>query len=111
MSQSSHKPPFSVFLAATVVIFGMTLSAADSVGFVPYYIEGSEPRAAKVALADLPELGEEEVAPAPAVEASPEKGVEPTHITIDSIGLDLPISNPDTRDLEELDTVLKNGPA
>lgn len=122
MSQTPRNAPFSVFLAATVVIFVLTLSAADSVGFVPYYIDGTEPtRSKKLALNDLPELGEE--IPFGTVIESEGHGeksggteemqtaVAPTRIRISAIGLDLPVSNPQTRDLEELDEVLKDGPA
>src|SRR3989338_3613348 len=39
-----HKgPPPAVFLATVFVVFVLTLSAADSVGFVPDYIDGSTP--------------------------------------------------------------------
>lgn len=109
MSGTPKKAPFSVFLAATVVIFVLTLSAADSVGFVPYYIDGTEPTRSKVALKDLPMLGEEDETPV--VEEIATKGVLPTRIRISAIGLDLPITNPETRDLEKLDAVLKDGPA
>ncbi len=118
MSETPRKPPFSAFLAASVVIFVMTLSAADSIGFVPYYIDGSEPspRRAALALNDLPELGEEVAAPVvqnapvqPAVaSASAEK---PSRLRIPAIGLNLPVSNPTTRDIDELDATLKSGPA
>lgn len=109
MSQTPRKAPFSVFLAATVVIFVMTLSAADSVGFVPYYIDGSEPQ--KVAIADLPELGEEITQIAEDEPAESSEAIAPDRIRIPAIDLDLPVSNPSTRDIEELDAVLKNGPA
>lgn len=115
MSESPKKAPFSVFLAATAVIFILSLSAADSVGFVPYYIDGTPApsRENKVALSDLPELGE---VPFGTVitqegEGQAERGIEPERIRIAAIGLDLPVSNPETRDLEELDAVLKSGPA
>ena len=115
MSETPKKAPFSVFLAATAVIFILSLSAADSVGFVPYYIDGTEPtRSKKLALADLPELGEEETMqelPPPTNIPEPEITAEPERIRIAEIGLDLPVSNPDTRDLEDLDAVLKDGPA
>lgn len=117
MTETPTKAPFSVFLAASVVIFVLSLSAADSVGFVPYYVDGTEPRHTKLALNDLPELGEEMpfgtvvAKEEPAAEPVVAVAVAPTHIRINAIGLDLPISNPETRDLEELDTVLKNGPA
>lgn len=117
MSKAPQKPPFSVFLAASAVIFVLALSAADSIGFVPYYVDGTEPtRSNKLAISELPELGEEipfgtviESESDATVET--EVGVAPTRIRINAIDLDLPISNPKTRDLEELDTVLKDGPA
>lgn len=118
MTGNPQKAPVSVFLAATAVIFGLTLSAADSIGFVPYYVDGTEPTRSKLALNDLPELGEEvpfgtvikEEEETPA-DVMPEVAVAPTRIRISAIGLDLPVSNPQTRDLEELDEVLKDGPA
>jgi len=105
--KSSHsKPPFSVFLAATVVVFILALSAANSIGFVPYYIDGTAPRE-KVSIADLPELGEEETA----LPETEEEGVAPARIRIPAIDLDLPVLNPATRDIAALDEVLKDGPA
>lgn len=108
---SAHKPPKRVFFAAIIVVFFSTLSAADSVGFVPDYIDGSTSLTTSgstplstggtaVALASLPQLGEEIVV----------KGVLPTRINISAVDLDLPVQNPDTRDLEELDAYLKSGP-
>ena len=110
MSENSRTAPFSVFLAASVVIFVLSLSAADSVGFVPYYIDGTDPAPSRVAIKDLPELGEEQ-GQGTRDEGTSEAGVNPTHIRIPSIDLDLPISNPDTRDTTKLDTILQNGPA
>lgn len=96
----------SVFLAATVVIFFLALSAADSVGFVPYYIDGTPPRP-KVTVESLAAIPQEEVA-LPAEEA---EGVAPSRIRIPAIDLDLPVLNPQTRDIAALDEVLKDGPA
>lgn len=115
-SGTPTKAPVSVFLAATAVIFVLALSAADSVGFVPYYVDGTEPTRSKLALNDLPELGEEipfgtVIKEETETAATPEVAVAPTRIRIAAIGLDLPVSNPQTRDLEELDEVLKDGPA
>lgn len=105
MSAYPHRStvPFPVFAAATVFFFFSALSAADSVGFVPYFIDGTAP-ASRVAVADLPMLGEG-VAPVSAVTALP------THIAISAINLDLPVQNPQTRDIALLDTVLEKGPA
>jgi LPXTG-site transpeptidase (sortase) family protein len=96
----------SVFLAATVVIFFLALSAADSVGFVPYYIDGTPPRP-KVTVENLAQIPQEEVA----LPAEEEAGVAPTRIRIPAIDLDLPVLNPQTRDIAALDAVLKDGPA
>ncbi len=106
--KSGNKPPFTVFLAATVMIFFLSLSTADSIGFVPDYIDGSTPLTTSgsgtqnVALASLPELGQE----TPAV-----SGVEPERLIISAIDLDLAIQNPSTRDIGTLDALLQNGPA
>jgi LPXTG-site transpeptidase (sortase) family protein len=115
----SRKTPFVAFLIAAIVIFILTLSAASSVGFVPYYLDPKDPRYAigigpgsstdGIATSQqIPERGQEIAAsqPVPA-----ERGVAPDRIIIKEIGLDLPVSNPQTRDLEELDVVLKDGPA
>lgn len=108
------RAPTSVFAAATLVIFFTTLSAADSVGFVPYYIDGTTPSPeSNVALADLPELGPLSGMANSAAdeEMSVVKEVEPARISIEAIGLDLPVQNPLTRDIAALDTLLQQGPA
>jgi LPXTG-site transpeptidase (sortase) family protein len=113
---SKQKPPKTVFLALTIVIFFSALSAADSVGFVPSYIDGSPApsRVDSVSLSDLPQLGELSTSDVGtregAGQASP-AGVLPTHVTIDAIDLNLPIQNPDTRDIDTLDALLQKGPA
>ena len=119
------KPPVGVFLSAVVLIFFMSLSAADSIGFVPYYIDGSTPpslttggiESHDLALADLPQLGEENgsaddaLAAAAAVASKPIKKVYPTHISIPSISISLPVQNPSTVDVDALDALLVDGPA
>jgi len=114
------QPPFPVFLATTMIIFFSALSAADSIGFVPYYVDGTAPRAAvanpiqELALADLPMLGEpvirESVSLAEAAGLPLPRPVLPERIVIDAIGLELPIQNVDSRDLGVLDIALKKGP-
>lgn len=102
-----NKPPKAVFMSAAVVIFFLSLSAADSVGFVPDYVDGTAPvhevasetlTQETVALSNLPELGNEEA-------------IEPERILIPAIDLDLDVQNPETRDIAALDELLKNGPA
>ena len=100
------QPPRSVFFAASIVMFFLSLSAADSVGFVPYYIDGSNPSEA-VALSNLPELGEEQNGEEDATNIDT---ALPTRIVIPAIGLDLPVQNPSTRDIAALDTLLQEGP-
>jgi LPXTG-site transpeptidase (sortase) family protein len=114
------RPPFPVFLATTMVIFFSSLSAADSVGFVPYYVDGTLPASARenpvqqLALADLPMLGQpimmESVPVAEAALAPSPQPVLPERLSIDAIGLDLPIHNVDSRDLGVLDIALEKGP-
>lgn len=108
--ETTAQSPKGAFVATAVLLFFMSLSAADSIGFVPYYIDGSAPR--DVALSDLPELGPEVgTVSAPADEMAALDAIEPERIVIDAIDLDLPIQNPETRDIGELDEVLKDGPA
>src|SRR3990167_3830234 len=94
---SSHKkPPVGIFFATVFVVFILTLSAADSVGFVPNYIDGTD---YKIALSNLPQLGglsDEAVVSA-----------EPTRMTIPALGKDLPVQNPATKDIDALTEVLK----
>src|SRR3989338_445893 len=112
-----QKPPKRVFFAAVVVVFFCTVSAADSVGFVPNYIDGSPApsRADVVSLADLPQLGELNVQMNPdggTGQATPAVvAVLPERIKISAIGLDLPVQNPATKDINALDTLLQKGPA
>ncbi|MBI5644846.1 sortase [Candidatus Kaiserbacteria bacterium] len=109
------KTNFVAFLVATMAIFFLSLSAAHSVGFVPYYVDGTPPRSQEVQLDELPALGEN---PVPLTRASETRIVSeaarpatPTRIMIGSIGMDLPVQNPSTRDIAKLDELLKDGPA
>jgi len=118
-TESTNKSA-GAFVSMTVVLFVLTLSAADSIGFVPYYVDGTAP--ATVALDDLPELGEEPVIepvvnPVAPVRAVPERvvaetaPVNPERIIIDGIDLDLRVQNPVTKDIAALDVLLQKGPA
>lgn len=98
------RPPFLVFLATTVIMFVLSLSAADSVGFVPCQIDNTCEQSS-VALANLPQLGVEGTA------ATSSQGVLPVEIQIPSVGIDLPVQNPTTTDVDALDALLNQGPA
>lgn len=104
-SRNSHKPPVPVFIATTIVIFFLSLSAADSIGMVPNYFDDTTSDTA-LALNDLPMLGDNSV---PTVVAP--VTTLPARIQIPAIDLDLAIQNPNTRNIEALDALLKNGPA
>lgn len=105
-SREAKRAPIPVYLSMAVVIFVCTLSAADSVGFVPCYVDDTPCKEERVPLSNLPTLGEEVVTSAQ--EATPT--VLPERIIISAIDLDLPVLNPQTRDIEELDEYLKDGP-
>lgn len=105
----SQKPPLRVFFAASVVMFFLTLSAADSVGFVPCSFDdtcksASSVLTGNVRLSDLPELSAESTVNDSQTVSLPER------IVIPAIGLDLNVQNPSTRDIAKLDAFLKNGP-
>jgi len=100
----AKRAPVPVFVATSVVIFFLSLSAADSVGFVPCTIDGDCPSEGSVSLSNLPTLGDESNAETAAV------GELPTRIVIPEIDLDLPVLNPETRDISALDEYLKEGP-
>lgn len=100
-------------MATTVVIFFMTLSAADSVGFVPYYVDGTSPSHAdgSLELSELPTLGTDTNGAAGAATVASAPASAPNRIRIAAIDLDLPVQNPTTRDINSLDVLLQNGPA
>lgn len=104
------RTPVPVFVASTIVIFFLSLSAADSVGFVPCYVDGTECAPNGVALSNLPELGSEVLIPKNAQETISEITTLPKRMVISGIELDLPVQNPQTRDISTLDVYLKNGP-
>jgi len=109
MSSPQKQPSRIAFAAMSLFIFVMTLSAADSIGFVPYYVDGTEPTRSRVAISELPELGREEAVQTPTPE--PEiVGVLPTRIRSSTINLDLPVQDSATRDIDELTEILKDGP-
>lgn len=105
-----------MFIATTIVIFFLALSAADSVGFIPDYLDQTEPSAETpvsdgerqasadaLSISQLPTFGE--------VKNPLEHTASPTRIKIPTIDLDLTVQNPVTRDIVALDELLKKGPA
>lgn len=126
-NQAQKGPPAPVFVATTIVIFFLSLSAAESVGFVPCYVDGTECTAnvparsisvgpfdanrEVVALSELPELGPStDSMNSPQAGSGLVSGVEPERIVISEVNIDLPVQNPQTRDIPTLDVYLKKGP-
>jgi LPXTG-site transpeptidase (sortase) family protein len=110
-----------VFLSVATIVFFTSLSAADSIGFVPYYIDGSTPATVSssdpisthidtVELSSLPELGTDVLQTQNAA-AQTINTTLPTRIEIGAVGIVLPVLNPSTRDIGALDTLLQKGPA
>lgn len=105
-----RRAPKGVFVAAFIVLFCTSLSAADSIGFVPCGFDDTCVAAPvqEVALAQLPELGTPVMG---AVVEVATRTALPVRIEIPAIDMDLPVQNPHTIDVGALDELLKNGPA
>jgi LPXTG-site transpeptidase (sortase) family protein len=125
LSSRTSRPPKSVFAALTVVLFITMLSAFTSIGFVPYFIDGTEPATrtpvqsdAPIALTDYAQLegvtftleGEGGFSSSDTTATAP-TGKAPARISIPAIDLDLAVQNPSTTDVDALDVLLKDGPA
>ena len=112
---SNKKPPLAVFVAATIVIFFLTLSAADSIDFVPDYIDGTTPVSPAVSIAQDTQIDTTVSSPVSLSNVSDSSATStaqpPTRLVIPSIDLDLKIQNPATQDVDALDALLINGPA
>ena len=127
----SKKPPVTVFLAATIFIFFCMLSALESVGLVPDYIDGTTPAQADTTsasdasnptavsqLASIPYYSSDPSATTDTLPTTPtahssaiSSGITPVHISIPAGNIDLPVQNPATTDVDALDALLKHGPA
>jgi LPXTG-site transpeptidase (sortase) family protein len=106
-TKPNARPPVGVFLATSVVMFALTLSAADSVGFVPCQIDNTCTQSdTSVALSSLPQLGISSN-----TDVTAQAGTLPTEVKIPSVGIDLPVQNPSTTDVDALDALLNKGPA
>jgi sortase A len=114
-SKPKKKPPVAVFIAATIVIFFLTLSAADSIDFVPDYIDGTTPASPAVSIGQNTQIDTSVSTPVSlsnVSESSATSSAElPARLIIPSIDLDLKVQNPATQDVDALDALLVNGPA
>ena len=124
----TSRPSKAVFAAVSLIFFALFLSAAASVGFVPYFIDGTEPTSsasrdsisdAPIALTDYSQLrdmsftleGSGGIRASESVHISSAEAKAPARISIGAIALDLAVQNPATTDVEVLDGLLKDGPA
>ncbi|MBI4093773.1 sortase [Candidatus Kaiserbacteria bacterium] len=123
---TQRRAPVPVYLATTIVLFVFSLSAAESVGFVPCYVDGTECIRSStnaflargpfdtsrevVALASLPELGPSAPSESLAAPSSKLEAILPERIVIPEIDLDLLIQNVESRDIDVLYEELKSGP-
>ena len=116
-------------LMVSLVMFILTLSALNSIGLVPSYIDGVYPDASAIAspepaaealpdstghlaLASLPQLGTSvlsELSEEVIQNDSDARAVDPERIVIHSIGVDLPVLNPTETSVEALDLALLSG--
>ncbi len=124
-ASSRKQPSRAVFVACTLVFFVVLLAAAESIGLVPYYVDGTAPRArleqasgAPVVATNLSQVSSltftltaDGTINAPAQTVPLLRGEEPVRLTIAAIDLDLAIQNPATTDVAALDELLKQGPA
>lgn len=108
--QTRQNPPKRVFFATLIVIFFSAMSATDSVGFVPCSLDDTCGHSQSVALSSLPVLGLS-TSSGQANDSVAVSGVEPVRIEVASVGIDLPVQNPATRDIQALDDLLQQGPA
>jgi LPXTG-site transpeptidase (sortase) family protein len=126
-----YKRKRRAFFSATFLVFTLTMLVFYTIGFVPYYIDGTKvaktnedfsDRVASlsrfgfnnfsaVALSNLPQLGEEETPVYTSVieEDSPEIIAEPERILINGVDIDLPVLNPESADIDVLDNALLSG--
>ncbi|HEY4526488.1 MAG TPA: sortase [Candidatus Paceibacterota bacterium] len=125
LKKKTKKTPVGVFIATTVIVFFLTLAGATSIGFVPYYIDGSTPPSLPageaglttsgsedLALTDLPQLGDIMIVDNRTTREAPVgETTYPVRILISSIDINLPVQNPKTVDINALDALLVNGPA
>ena len=113
--KQNHQNRTGSTIAVSIVMFFLALSALDSIGWVPSYVDGvradtfidisSSSTSGSIALSDLPTLGTTRSY----TPASNEAPIKPTRIVASSIGLDLPILNPEDTAVSALDNALLTG--
>jgi len=94
-----------LYIVITAWVFVITLFVLNFVDFVPYYIDGtlSNKEAREVATS---KQEQQERQKAEKLKPKAERIVLPTRLVIPIAGTDVPISNPDTTDIDALDREL-----
>ncbi len=94
-----------LYIVITAWVFVITLFILNLTGFVPYYIDGTPSKAEALAAEESrQEQAEKEVKEQ--LKPVEERIILPTRLVIPVAGTDVPISNPDTTDIDELDSEL-----
>jgi len=94
-----------LYIVITAWVFVLTLFALNLTGFVPYYLDGTQSNAEKLATQKSKEE-QKEREQAEKLKPKEEQIILPTRLVIPISGTDVPISNPDTTDIDELDREL-----
>ncbi len=94
-----------LYIVITAWVFVISLFVLNFFGFVPYYIDGTP---SKEELAQLENSKKEQEEKQKEEQNKPEEQrvVLPTRIIIPAVGIDAPVSNPDTTDIDALDREL-----
>ena len=94
-----------LYIVITAWVFVITLFILNLTGFVPYYIDGTLSNAeAREVAASKQAQAEKEAKEL--LKPKEERIILPTRLVIPTAGTDVPISNPDTTDIDALDKEL-----
>jgi LPXTG-site transpeptidase (sortase) family protein len=130
LEKDLKKRKLRAFFSAAFITFALIMLSFYMIGFVPYYVDGTSANVDNdfsnrvaglsrygfdnyntVALANLPQLGEEETPVYRSVieEETPAVIAEPERILINGVDIDLPVLNPESVDIGVLDNALLSG--
>lgn len=94
-----------LYIVITAWVFVITLFILNLFGIVPYYIDGTLSNAQRYALAQSKQEQQKQVQKE-LLKPKEERTILPTRLLIPSAGTDVPISNPNTTDIDALDKEL-----
>ncbi len=105
MIAGRNKPSGFLYIVVTAWVFVLSLTVLNSVGFVPYYVDGSLSNKER---AEVVKRLEEEQKKAEQEKLKPveTRVILPTRLTMPAFGVDLPLTNPNTTDVKVLNQEL-----